>query len=99
MSRSTKTKKRRLKFEPYWIAIAVYLLVAAILFINHQVSGDTPSRVAIHIDALNFDIYWYGVIIMAGIGLGAYVTARLALDKAKQAFNNEVPERLRRELG
>jgi phosphatidylglycerol:prolipoprotein diacylglycerol transferase len=97
MSRSTETKKRRFNIEPYWIAIAIFLLAAAILFINHQVSGDTPSRVAIHIEALNFDIYWYGVIIVVGIGLGAYVTARLALDKANQAFNKEVPKRLRRE--
>ncbi len=88
--------KRKLQVEPYWYIIGLLIVAAAILFINHLVSGETPDRVALTIAAFNFDIFWYGVILVAGIGLGAYVSSRLARERAELDFREEVPSNLRR---
>jgi phosphatidylglycerol:prolipoprotein diacylglycerol transferase len=88
--------RHKLKVEPYWYIIILLFVGALILFINHLVTGETPDRVALTISAFNFDIFWYGVIIVAGIGLGAYVTSRLAGERAEISFHDVVPAKLRR---
>jgi phosphatidylglycerol:prolipoprotein diacylglycerol transferase len=68
----------------------------AFVLINHLRTGQTPSRVAIHIEAFDFDIFWYGILIIGGVALGSYVTARLAAERAKWVFEESVPTKLRR---
>ena len=84
------------RIEPYWYLIAVFGLGATIIYINHLVTGNTPSRVALHVGFLNFDIFWYGILIVGGIGLGSYVTSRLAMERARSDFEKSVPLKLRR---
>jgi phosphatidylglycerol---prolipoprotein diacylglyceryl transferase len=77
------------RIEPYWYAIGLFLVVAGVLFIYHLATGNTPPRAAVTI--LGFDVYWYGLWIMAGVALGAWVSARLAAGRAEHAFKLDVP--------
>lgn len=86
---------KRLRFAPYWYLIAFFLLGAAVLLIIHWVTGFIPNRAAIHIPALNFDIYWYGIWIVGGISLGAYVVAQLVEERGTAVFHTHVPARTR----
>ena len=85
------------RVQPYWLAIALILLFALALFFYHLLSGTTPDRVAIHIEALDFDIYWYGIWIITGIALGCWVVAALASERAQAVFVQSVPEDVRRQ--
>lgn len=88
---------RPAEIEPYWYAVALFLLAALLLFLRHLATGRTPDRVAISIDALDFNIYWYGILITGGILLGAYVVSRLARDRARDVLRATVPRELRRQ--
>ncbi|MCB9445124.1 MAG: prolipoprotein diacylglyceryl transferase [Ardenticatenaceae bacterium] len=83
--------KQKSRIEPYWFIIIPLLLVTAVLFITHLLTGKTPGRVAISIPVLNFDIYWYGIWIVGGIALGAYVITRLAKSRGEAVFEAKVP--------
>ncbi len=85
----------RRHIPPYWYLIIFFLLVAATLLVVHWLTGTTPNRVAIHIAALNFDIYWYGIWIVGGIALGAYVVSELARERATAVFQHHVPATIR----
>ncbi len=91
---STKNKQRR-RIEPYWYLIAVFALIMGIIFVDHIATARTPSRVAFHLDIFNLDVFWYGIFIVAGIALGAWVTATLASDWAEAKFDENVPWKLR----
>lgn len=39
-------------------------------------------------------VYWYGIIIVAGIGLGSYVISRLAWERWRATFLDNVPSNL-----
>lgn len=95
MIRKIRAFHKRLGVEPYWYLIVPLLLGGAILFINHLLNGTTPSRVFIRIAPLDFEIFWYGVVIMGGITLGSYVVSRLALEKGRAIFESHVPISLR----
>ncbi|MFN2188173.1 MAG: prolipoprotein diacylglyceryl transferase [Candidatus Promineifilaceae bacterium] len=84
------------RIEPYWYIIIILVVVGIALFIYHLTTGNTPSRVAITVPGLNFDIYWYGIILVSGIALGAYVTYRLAMERAEITFRENVPQEIRR---
>jgi phosphatidylglycerol:prolipoprotein diacylglycerol transferase len=84
-------RKSRLSIEPYWYLIVPLLVVTAVLFIVHLLTGKTPDRVAISIPALNFDVYWYGIWIVGGIALGAYVVTRLVRHRGEVALREQVP--------
>lgn len=84
------------KTEPYWYVILLLLVAGMGLFINHVSTGFTPGRVALAIDAFDFNIFWYGIIITAGIALGAYVVSRLAQERAERTLEREVPVAVRR---
>ncbi len=88
--------RRRIQIEPYWFIIAILIAAGAALFIYHLTSGNTPDRAALTISAFNFDIFWYGIILVSGIALGAYVTSRLAKERAELTFEQTVPQNLRR---
>ncbi|MFQ5399342.1 MAG: prolipoprotein diacylglyceryl transferase [Anaerolineae bacterium] len=86
---------RRVGIELYWYLITLLLLLAAVLYLNHLRTGVTPSRVFIHISALNFDIFWYGLCIVGGIALGSYVVSHLAGERAQMIFEQVVPKAVR----
>ncbi|MCB8966235.1 MAG: prolipoprotein diacylglyceryl transferase [Ardenticatenaceae bacterium] len=91
MSEMTTVLRKRLRFAPYWYVIGFLLGVTAVLLITHWVTGTTPDRVAIHIAALDFDIYWYGIWIVGGISLGAYVVSDLVRERGTAVFQVHVP--------
>lgn len=81
------------RIEPYWYAIIPVLVLAGGLFAYHLATGNTPPRAAITL--FGFPIYWYGIWIVTGIALGAWVVARLATAQARRAFDAAVPVELR----
>ncbi len=81
----------RRRIEPYWYVIGLFGLAVAALFIYHLTTGQTPNRVAIHIELFNFNIFWYGILIVGGIMLGAWVVAHLAAERAWIVFDETVP--------
>ncbi len=78
------------RLEPYWYIVIAFVVVSAVLLILHWATGTTPSRVAFSVFGL--DVYWYGIWIITGIGVGAYTVSRLALERATRAFEATVPE-------
>ncbi len=56
------------------------------LYTFHLVTGITPPRAIFTIAALDFPVYWYGVWIMGGMVMGAYVVAELVRE---QGWNPE----------
>ncbi len=95
MSRNN-SRFRPLNIEPYWYLIALFSVGAAFVFIRHLATAETPSRVALHISFLAFDIFWYGILIVGGIALGTWVTSRLAAERAQRALIAHVPAKIRR---
>jgi phosphatidylglycerol:prolipoprotein diacylglycerol transferase len=83
--------------RPYWILVILFAVGALSLYLYHLATGFTPDRVAFSIETFGLDIYWYGIIITAGIALGAYVVAELAYERAVDTWHAEVPEALRQE--
>jgi phosphatidylglycerol:prolipoprotein diacylglycerol transferase len=81
------------RIEPYWYAIALIGLGVAAVFGYHLATGVTPPRAAITI--LGFPIYWYGIWIIVGVGLGAWVVARLAEERGRRLFEAAVPAETR----
>ena len=81
----------------YWLVIALLLLALSFLYLYHLATGYTPSRAAISFNIAGFelDIYWYGILIVTGIGLGCWVAADLARRRAEALFVNTVPAPLR----
>ncbi len=85
----------RKRIEPYWYIIILYLAAATTLYIYHLSTGKTPDRVAINIKIFDFAVYWYGILIVSGIALGAYVTSRLSMERARHEFDRVVPASIR----
>lgn len=81
---------RQLKKEPHWPVIVILLLLAWGLFVYHLITGYTPPREAFVIPLLNLAVYWYGLWIVGGIALGAWVAARLAYRRGVEAFETAV---------
>lgn len=63
-------KLKRVDF--YWYIILFIALVLGAIYIHHIATHITPDRVAVTIPVINLDIYWYAVLIVGGIILGAY---------------------------
>lgn len=95
MSKGSKTFLRSRRIAPYWYAIIALLLVTAGLYIYHLATGFTPPRAAIHIEAWNFDLFWYGIWIVGGIALGSWVVASLAKERGVKIFEGSVPWKIR----
>jgi prolipoprotein diacylglyceryltransferase len=81
------------RLEPYWFAIGLFITIAGALFIYHLVTGNTPPRAALTI--FGFAIYWYGIWIVTGVALGAWVASRLAAGRAERVFTDSVPAAIR----
>jgi phosphatidylglycerol:prolipoprotein diacylglycerol transferase len=95
MAERINTLSNRLRIEPYWYLIILFWLGAGALFITHLRTGTTPNRVAIRIPILELDVYWYGICIVGGIALGAYVVSHLALERGQALFKAHVPSSVR----
>ena len=95
VNQRVKAPQNKRKFELYWILIGLFLALMAGLFIYHLVTGQTPSRVAFSVAGL--EVYWYGICIVSGIALGAYVVSRLAEERGTAVFNKEVRYNIRKQ--
>ena len=84
---------RRPKIEFYWIAIVVWSVALAVLFGYHLWTAQMPSATAVSIFGL--PVYWYGIIIVAGIALGAIIVSRLSWERWRQTFLAAVPDEVR----
>lgn len=89
-------KENRSWPELYWMIIGALLVGVSALFIIHLVTGFTPDGVAFLIPVIELPVFWYGIWIMGGVGLGAYVISRLAYERALAQFNRDVPSELRK---
>ena len=91
------TAPRRARPATYWYVIALLWLGLGLLYLYHLASGTTPSRSAVSLTILGFDldIYWYGILIVTGIALGCWVAADLARQRARALFIDTVPAVLR----
>lgn len=81
------------RIDPWWYAIALVLLLAGGLYAYHLATGLTPPRAAVTI--LGFPVYWYGIWIVTGVALGAWVVAGLAAERARRVFETIVPADVR----
>lgn len=79
----------------YWWIIGGWLMGTAVLFLAHLFTGYMPDRVAWHIVALDLDLYWYGVWIVGGISLGAFVVAQLVQERGQAMLETAVPAEIR----
>ena len=82
----------RLGIKLYWFLIVGLLLVVGVIFANHLITGRTPSATAVSIGS--FSVYWYGIFIVRGIALGAYVVSDLASDRAIRLFTQSVSAKI-----
>lgn len=83
------------KLPAYCYVIIFLLLAAAAIYVYHLLTGNTPDRAAIHIEALDFDVFWYGIWIVGGIALGSWVVASLAKERGEKLFRKHVPLKVR----
>ncbi len=63
------------------------------MYAVHLGTGYTPDRVAVSV--LDFNIYWYGIIITLGIALGAAVVAHLVSERSRELFLQAAPLAIR----
>ncbi|MFO7683042.1 MAG: prolipoprotein diacylglyceryl transferase [Chloroflexota bacterium] len=90
LNHSVKRFAPKKKVEWYWVLIVFFLLIAGGLFVYHLVTGRTPNRIAFSLGQ-GFEVYWYGIWIVGGIALGAYVVSRLAEGRGTAVFRQQVP--------
>jgi hypothetical protein len=83
---------RRPKIETYWIIIGIWAAALAVLFGYHLWTNEMPSAEAFSL--LGLPVYWYGILIVGGIGLGAFVVSRLAWERWRRTFLAVVPDEL-----
>lgn len=94
MRKKAQALYQRIGLETYWYLIIFGLLVTAVIFINHLRTGETPAADAFIVPVLNLPVFWYGIWIVGGIALGAYVVSRLAEERARQLFEETVPHKV-----
>lgn len=80
---------RRPKFERYWLIIFVWAVGLAVLFGYHLWTRQMPAAEAFSL--LGLPVYWYGILIVGGMGLGAVVISRLAWERWRATFLTHVP--------
>ncbi len=80
---------RRPKIELYPVVMAIWAVALAGLFVTHLWTGSMPQPEAF--DIFGLPIYWYGILIVGGIALGAYIVSRLAWERWRGAFLAAVP--------
>lgn len=63
------------RLDRYWFIIILFWIGAIALYSTHLSTQFTPSRVAFRIPGIDWPVYWYGVLIVSGIMLGAYAVS------------------------
>ena len=96
VNQSVNAPKQKRNIEIYWILIALFLAIMGGLYVYHLITGQTPNRVAFSLGA-GFEVYWYGICIVGGIALGAYVVSRLAEERGTAVFTKEVRFNIRKQ--
>jgi phosphatidylglycerol:prolipoprotein diacylglycerol transferase len=81
--------------EIHWLLIGGWALTAVIALLYHLLTQQNYSRVAFTIPVFNLAVYWYGLIIMGGILLGAFVVSGLVNIQAERIVTAVVPAKLR----
>jgi len=84
------------RIDPWWYVIALVLLLAGGLYVYHLVTGVTPPRAAFLV--FGVPVYWYGIWIVTGVALGAWVVAGLAAERVQRTFEAAVPPDVRARL-
>jgi phosphatidylglycerol---prolipoprotein diacylglyceryl transferase len=85
------------RVAPYWYVIVFLLVGLAALYGYHLATAVTPPRAAFSLGP-GFAVYWYGIFIVGGIALGAYVVSRLALERATAVFQQHVPRAVQKRV-
>ncbi|HSH04836.1 MAG TPA: prolipoprotein diacylglyceryl transferase [Anaerolineae bacterium] len=79
----------------YWVPIVIFIVGGGIVFMRHLQTGLMPDRVALTIPLIGLDVYWYGVLIMFGLGMGCVVAADVAEERGRRIWVREVPAGVR----
>ncbi len=95
MTKNIKNAPRQRGIEPYWYVIGALLLTLFGVFLNHLRTGVTPDRVFINIPGVDFDVFWYGILIVGGIALGSYVVSHLVEQRGAAVLYQRVPRNIR----
>ncbi|KAA3653648.1 MAG: prolipoprotein diacylglyceryl transferase [Chloroflexi bacterium] len=82
---------RKKLVDGYWYVIGGVFVGTAVLFIVHLQTGYMPPSEAFTIPILNLPVYWYGIWIVGGISLGAYIITQLARERMLALFAEIVP--------
>ncbi len=72
-----------------WVVMALWVVALAGLFAYHLWTGTMPPATAFSL--LGLPVYWYGILIVGGIALGASFVSRLAWQRWREAFLAAVP--------
>ena len=78
------------KIERYWIVMALWAAALAGLFVYHLWTSNMPPAAAFFV--LGLPVYWYGILIVGGIALGATIVSRLAWQRWRRSFLDAVPD-------
>ncbi len=81
---------RRPNIERYWLVMGLWLAALAVLLGWHWWTGKMPPAAAFSIVGL--PVYWYGILIVGGIALGATIVSRLAWQRWRSTFLENVPD-------
>ena len=81
------------KIEWFWVVMALWVAALAGLFGYHLWTGGMPPAEAFSV--LGLPVYWYGILIVGGIALGATIVSRLAWQRWRQSFLESVPNSVR----
>ena len=81
------------KIEWFWVVMALWVAALAGLFVYHLWTGNMPPAEAFSV--LGLPVYWYGILIVGGIALGATIVSRLAWQRWRQSFLESVPNSVR----
>jgi len=92
---SNRSLRWLLATESYWWLIALHIAAGALVFATHLRTGQTPDRVAFTLPALNIPIFWYSLVILDGVILGAFVAFRVVSRRSKAAFEQAIPASVR----
>jgi phosphatidylglycerol:prolipoprotein diacylglycerol transferase len=65
------------KIKPFWFIIICLVIIFSMIYGTHLATHNTPNREAFTIPIPNhpLSIYWYGILIVGGIMLGAYAVS------------------------
>lgn len=86
-----------LQAEPHWLIIILFWLIMGGVYVAHLSTGWMPDRAALHLNLFgsDFPVYWYGIVIMIGVAVGASVTAYLVHQRGVKALEQTVPASIR----